>query len=209
MLDKVLSKVDLKSIDAVICNGDFTDMYYNPFEFDQLDTCELIVQKLLALKKPLLAVPGNHDPYETLDIFDDYNINLHGKFKVFGGLNFVGFGGAATPFNTIFEPTEEEIERGLNKNADKVVGGVLVVHNPPKNTKCDKIESGEHVGSDSVRKIIEKSKPLFVVCGHIHEAGSIDKIGNSVIFNPGAVFEGSWGVVDINNKEVKCELRKV
>src|SRR3989338_788298 len=206
-LAKVLDKVNFKDIDLVICNGDFTDMYYNPSDFDQVDMCEVIVEKLLALKKPLLAIPGNHDPYETLDVFEDYGINLHGKFKKVGGLNFVGFGGAATPFNTIFEPTEEEIEKGLNKNADKIIGAVLVVHNPPKNTKCDKVTTGEHVGSANIRKIIEHNKPLFVVSGHIHEAVSLDKIGNSVVLNPGAVFEGKYAIVEIKGKDVKVELK--
>lgn len=208
-LAKVLDKVNMKNIDMIICNGDFTDMFYNPSDFDQVDMCEVLVEKLLALNKPLLVVPGNHDPYETLDVFEDYGINLHGKFKNVGGINFVGFGGAATPFNTIFEPSEEEIERTLNKNADKILGGILVVHNPPKDTKCDKVSTGEHVGSANIRKTIEHSKPLLVICGHIHEAFSVDKIGNSVILNPGAVFENRFALVEIKGKDVKCELKDV
>ncbi len=208
-LSKILDKVNPKDIDLIICNGDFTDMFYNPSDLDQIDMCELIIEKLLVLRKPILAIPGNHDPYETLDVFDDYNINLHERSKEFGGLRFVGFGGATTPFNTIFEPSEEDIEKGLGKFKEKIKKGVLVVHNPPKNTKCDKITTGEHVGSPNIRKFIEKDRPLFVVCGHIHEAESVDKIGDSVVLNPGAVFEGKYAIVGIKNNEVKCELKKV
>jgi len=63
---------------------------------------------------------------------------------------------------------------------------VLVVHAAPYKTKLDWI-AGSHNGNRTVRSFIEKTKPELVVCGHLHEnAGKQDKIGKSIIVNPGA-----------------------
>lgn len=46
---------------------------------------------------------------------------------------------------------------------------VYVFHAPPFGTKLDMISSNVHVGSKSIRKFIEKNKPLLTLHGHIHE----------------------------------------
>jgi len=86
---------------------------------------------------------------------------------------------------------------------------VLVAHNPPKNTKVDTTIMKKHVGSESIRKFIEKRQPILVISAHIHEARAVDKIGKSTLFYPGALFEGYYGIVEIKGKDVKCESRKI
>ena len=76
--------------DLVICPGDFTDMFSAPTEFSQLDIANLVMQKLLIPNRPLLCVPGNHDPYEILDVFEQYGANLHNKTKSLMKMNFMG-----------------------------------------------------------------------------------------------------------------------
>ena len=206
---KLVDSIRSRDFDLVICPGDFTDMYNIPEGFSQLDIAELIVQKLLSLGKPVFCIPGNHEPYEIVEVFDDYGVNLHEKTRELKGYEFVGFGGAATPFNTKFEPTDEEIDAALEKRVKDVKGKfILVVHNPPLGTKLDKVETGEHVGSKAVRKFIEKEKPLLAISAHIHEAVGIDKLGNTTLFYPGASYEGYYGLVEID-KEVKCEIKKL
>lgn len=208
-LSDLINNIKERDFDIVLCPGDFTDMFNIPEGYSQMDVAELVLLKLLSLGKPLLCVPGNHDPYDILDIFEEYNVNLHEKARTFKGLKFVGFGGAETPFNTKFEPTEDEIREHL----DRLVKGtkdisVLVTHNPPHNTKVDKTETGEHVGSKSVRVFIEKHQPVLAVSAHIHEAGGADKIGKTTVFYPGAVFSGYYGIVKID-KNVECEIKKI
>ncbi|RLI97258.1 MAG: metallophosphoesterase [Candidatus Aenigmatarchaeota archaeon] len=199
-----------RDFDAIICPGDFTDMYSVPKEFSQIDIAELIVQKLLSLGKPVLCVPGNHDPYEIIDVFDDYDINLHANTKRVGGETFIGWGGAPTPFNTIFEPTDDETKETLDSlgtKADKRF--ILVTHDPPKDTNLDKVESGDHVGSPVIRGFIEKKQPILAISAHIHESGGQDKIGDSTLFYPGALFSGKYGVVEIEGDNVKCEIKSL
>ncbi len=206
---RLMDRMKEHTFDLVICPGDFTDMYNTPEGYSQLDISELVVQKLLSLGRPVLCIPGNHEPYDILDVFDEYGVNLHEKVRQISGIEFVGFGGAATPFNTKFEPTEEEIRHGLEKRLREIKGKfILVTHNPPFGTNLDKIETGEHVGSKAIREIIEKEKPTLAISAHVHEAGGTDKIGDTVLFYPGASFEGYYGIVEID-KEIRCEIKKI
>jgi len=209
---QALDHIKTEGIDLIVCPGDFTDMFAVPEGFSQLDIADMILQKIMALKVPVLCVPGNHDPYEVLELFNEYNVNLHGKLKKIKGFAFIGWGGAPTPFNTIFEPSEEETKEELEAlylkvKADKFV---LVVHNPPKETKLDLTFTNKHVGSPAIRAFIEKKQPILAISAHIHEAIGTDKIGNTTLFYPGALFEGYYGIAEIDQKgAVKCELRKI
>ncbi len=210
-LKKIVDDTKHEGIDLVICPGDFTDIFATPKEFDQIDMAELIIQKILSLKIPVFCVPGNHDPYEIIEVFNEFGTNLHNKKTVFKGMPFIGFGGAATPFNTKFEPSDEEIKESLEKNSSGLKPGkfILVVHNPPKNTKLDLTASGQHVGSEAVRNFIIEKKPVLSLSAHIHESRGEDKLGSSILFYPGAVFEGYYGIIEIEGKGIKTEIKKI
>ncbi|MCK5096963.1 MAG: metallophosphoesterase, partial [Desulfobacteraceae bacterium] len=45
---------------------------------------------------------------------------------------------------------------------------ILISHSPPYSC-LDQLPDGQHMGSKSILNYIKKSKPAFVVCGHIHE----------------------------------------
>jgi Icc-related predicted phosphoesterase len=196
-------------VDLIICPGDFTDIFNTPEGFSQLDIAELIIHKLLSLKKPVLCVPGNHDPYEIIDIFEEYGVNLHGCVKTFNNIDFVGFGGAETPFHTKFEPSESEIEDCFKKIEPNIKNRfVLVTHNPAFNTRFDEIPNNKHVGSKAIRSFIENKKPILAISAHIHERGGIDSLGDTKMFYPGPIFEGYYGIIEIN-ENVNCEIKKV
>jgi len=209
MLGKLVDTVKGKNFDVVICPGDFTDMFSIPKEFSQIDIANLILQKILALKLPTLSIPGNQDPYEILELFNDYKMNLHSKIKTVKGIDFIGWGGALTPFNTIFEPTDEETKETLELLGKKTKphNFVLITHDPPKDTNMDKASTGNHVGSPVIRDFIEKNQPILAISAHIHESSGTDKMGKTTLFYPGAVFNGNYGVVEIEGKKVKCEQK--
>jgi Icc-related predicted phosphoesterase len=209
ILSKFVEKIRNEDFDLIVFPGDFTEMSNIPEGFNQIDVAEIIIQKLLALNKPLFCVPGNHEPYEVLELLVDYGINIHNEVKALRNFSFFGFGGASTPFNTKFEPTEEEISQSLESISKKIKGpSVLVTHSPPKNTKVDKTESGEHVGSEAVRRFIEKHSPVLAISAHIHESGGIDRVGKTTIFYPGPLYDNVYGFVELDKKHVKCEIRK-
>jgi len=193
--------------DIVVCTGDFTD-YFLPKGFGRIDIGETIVEELKAFKKPLIVVPGSWDK-DLIEFFDKKNISVHGKGKVVDDVGFYGYGGAQTPFNTPFEPSEEEIENGLEKAYHDVIEAeikIQVTHAPPKGTAVDIITTGAHVGSNTVRKFIDKVQPNAAFCSHIHEGRGVDEIGNTKIINSGRFPEGYCGLAEIDKGSVSAKI---
>jgi uncharacterized protein len=67
---------------------------------------------------------------------------------------------------------------------------IFVLHSPPRDTRCDMIGAGVHVGSRAIRAFIERHQPPLVLSGHIHESPRVssawrDGIGRTVVVNPG------------------------
>lgn len=197
-------------IDMVMILGDFPG--YGVFRNKELSMKEIksILNGLQNLN--LLAIPGNCDHPEVLDLFNDLGINIHEKLKEINEINLVGFGGSnITPFNSPFEIEEEEIYSRLKNLMEKVKGNkvILALHCPPKDTNCDRTVNGAHVGSSSIRKIIEEFQPFLAVCSHIHEAaGSTDRIGKTQVANIGMLSHGNIGIIETDG-EIRIELRNL
>jgi Icc-related predicted phosphoesterase len=67
---------------------------------------------------------------------------------------------------------------------------LFILHSPPRDTHCDRIASGAHVGSRAIRAFVERWQPPLVLSGHIHEAPRLsssyrDTLGRTVVVNPG------------------------
>ena len=163
----------------------------------------------------ILVIPGNSDLLKILDVLDEFNANLHERCKEIDGIKLAGFGGSnITPYNSPFEMEEKEIYSGLKKLMKHNCGSkmILALHCPPKDTNCDRLVNGEHVGSISIRRIIEEFQPSLVVCSHIHEsAGSSDSIGKTRVANIGMLSHGNIGIIETNgnNGEIRITLRNV
>ncbi len=207
-LSNVLAELK-NDFDVLVCPGDFTDIGLSLMGFSREDMLQIMLDELLSCGKPVLTLPGNHDPPETHKIFDDYGVNLHGTGKVIDGIGFFGFGGAKTPFGTPFEPSEEQTTEGLKRAFDAVAGAkkkIMITHNPPKNTKLDAVMSGQHVGSQAIRDFILKNKPDAAISAHIHEARGVDELGTTKLIYPGTVSEGWFGIIDAG-EAIKTEIR--
>ncbi len=171
---------------------------------------EDILERVKTSKIKTLAVPGNCDPRPIQQILEKHGISLHRKKEDYGGTTFVGLGGSnTTPFNTPFELTESEIEEDLDSVSNGVKNGwILVTHVPPYGTCADLTPDGIHVGSKAVRKIIDRKQPRLSLCAHIHEARCTDKIGDTVIVNPGPISKGFAAAITID-KSAKVELLEI
>jgi len=97
------------------------------------------------------------------------------------------------------------IEEDLDKiNVDNKT--IMSIHQPPHGLELDVCSNGKRVGSKSIYKWIEKTQPLLVLCGHIHESYSITgvwktNIGKTVIIQPG---QANW--VEMSTTMVKIEI---
>lgn len=213
MLRKVL-EIEV-GIDVIVFAGDIAP-YRSPQKTFEYLSRALDIAKMYRVSL-FLAVPGN------MDIAEHYNriespayVNLHNAYKLYGDHIFLGIGGSTpTPFRTLFELTEDDIERSLEGlyNSIRVLEStktlVLVSHAPPYGTKCDTAYTGSHIGSRAIRNFIEKHKPALSICGHVHESRCIDTIENTVVVNPGPLSRGFYAVIELGREGVRAYQRSL
>jgi len=158
----------------------------------------------------VLMMPGNDDIWEIDEIISSSKrvinplkkvVNMEYGYQIIS-LDYVN----PTPWNTPREADENEIMKMLEKYLEKIENTGKVIcnfHCPPDNTNIDlapKLDKklrpvykfGElelqHVGSKSIRKFMEKYSPLLGLHGHIHEAEGYDKVGRTLVINPGSQY---------------------
>ncbi len=203
----LVDRLEGRKFDVVVCPGDFTD-YKLPPGFTQRDLAKIVIEELRTISKNVIAVPGSWDK-EIIDLLDKEKVSVHGKGRIIDGVGFYGYGGGRTPFNTPFEPSDEEIAKGLKnayKDVEKSQTKIQITHMPPAGTRTDVIFSGAHVGSEAIRKFIEENSPAAAICSHIHEARGIDTLNKTKIINSGRFPEGYVGIISLKEGNVSAEV---
>ncbi|MBU0961931.1 MAG: metallophosphoesterase family protein [Proteobacteria bacterium] len=200
---------DISSADLIILTGDLTN-------YGSRHDARDILNQVLAVNPHVLAQVGNLDDFAINDYLDALNMNIHGQARLFRrGVCLMGCGGSnPTPFNTLTEFSEIELgnileqayleARNFIELAQPLerhqIPLILVSHTPPLNTALDLLPDGSHVGSSAVRSFIERNQPPLCLTGHIHEAKGSDRIGETLILNPGMINKGGWIDILIDNK---------
>lgn len=151
------------------------------------------------------------------------------KLHEFNKFNIIGYGLSNSQERIIKKPkkklTKLEIKKldklyfkamkffsDLYKSTNKKYPIIFISHNIPYNTKLDIVKDrksyahGKHLGSYVARKFCEKYKPLICIGGHVHEGIGRDKIGKTIIINPGY---GEKAQVLIDIDEGKGKVRSV
>lgn len=196
-------EVEISKADLVVLSGDIT-------HFGRKDDAMQVINTFFEINSKIIAVTGNCDYPEVLEYLEEKGINIEEKIKSYMGIDFTGLGGSLyTPFNTPNEYPDDYYEEKLEMIRPKTEKTplILVSHQPPKNTKLDKIMLNKYIGSMSVRKFIESSQPLACLCGHIHESKGIDKIGDTQLVNPGPWRAKNYAIIDIEGKSIDIKLR--
>lgn len=200
-----------KNADLVFFGGDFA-------KFNCPETGKTALEALLKNSGSIFAVLGNCDEPDFISEIEDADICVQKSMVFKDGLVIAGSGGGSKfSGDTPFERTEDElvqdfdvIKNSLSQIADddgKCSSLVLIMHNPPKDTKTDVIPGDIHVGSQKLREFIESVQPVLVVTGHIHESAGIDKIGESTVINPGALMEGKYALAELKKTAGKWVVK--
>jgi uncharacterized protein len=134
------------------------------------------------------VIPGNHEsPEQIAQLCDKYGLNnFHGAKIEIGGYYVVGLGCSnPTPFDTPGEYSEEELTRRASAfNGLKPM--IAIFHCPPYMTRLDRIANLRHAGSTAIRDFLQREKPRYFFCGHIHEAGGVaEQLGETSAMNVG------------------------
>jgi Icc-related predicted phosphoesterase len=147
---------DLTDVDLVLLGGDLT-------HFAGIDVARALVEEIQEAGPRVLAVCGNCDLPEIESYLEETGIALDRRAKVIAGAD----ARAAAEGSSATGPT------------------ILLSHQPPYGTKCDRVLKLRHVGSRAIRALIEDWQPDLVLCGHIHESIGSDLIGETRVINPG------------------------
>ncbi|MBR9678804.1 MAG: hypothetical protein GON13_00870 [Nanoarchaeota archaeon] len=176
--DLVRKAID-NNVDAVILCGDIT----------------MFGMEVKGLIKPfknanlkVLAIPGNHESFALVDFFSQFYgpnfFNLENGVYKSKGVGFFGSSGTRMGVSGESEKNIEDVLLEKGKDVESLAKRVMVVHEPPYNTKLDNI--GFSAGSIGVRKAIEKLQPDLCLCGHMHETfGLEDSINKTRVINVG------------------------
>ena len=216
----VLDTMDdiFKQADAVVFGGDFAECF-------KPETGKEALERLCKKHDSIFAVLGNCDNEDFLEDLEDQDVSVEKALVFHDGLAFAGSGGG-TFFTgkTEFERTEDEclgdfdiVKNSVEQSGDSSLWKslILVSHNPPVGEKIDSFDGEHHAGSQKFTDFIKANKPLAVVCGHIHEGTAIEKIGDTVVINPGSLGEaGTYAWLELEKdgdgwKVSKAELQKL
>lgn len=184
---------ELDKADGILVTGDLTIM-------GGIEEAGKVMKKLQTRNIPVFAQIGNMDKPEVTGWLDEAHVNMHLTCRELSTDTAVFGVGASTitPFNTPSEYPEEKFAEWLESGWNEVRNyphKILVSHNPPKDTKCDMIPGGVHVGSIAIREFILKNQPEICICGHIHESRGTDMLGRTAILNPGPLADGGYVLV--------------
>jgi len=146
------------------------------------------IEALSGIEIPTIVVPGNHESHaelaEACSGMDNFHV-LHGSGVRLGAIRFFGIGGGipVTPFGPwSFDLSDDDAAALLVPPPDEFV---FITHSPPLGC-LDTLVNQYHAGSGAVRAFIERSRPRYVVCGHIHEnAGRQGEVDGIPVINAG------------------------
>jgi Icc-related predicted phosphoesterase len=178
-LNIVLDNIKKYNPDLVVICGDIT----------QFGPGDLAKNFLDQIPTDTFAITGNID---TLDVIKGIKeskatfLELN-KIKRYG-YTFVGTNGI----------DNNQVEKLDNKKYfdEKTI---LITHIPPYETQ-DKVFVGVFGGSIELRNLIEKYKPILVLCGHIHENPGYIEVFNSIIVNCSMGKRGEGAIIEIKDK---------
>ena len=173
-----------------------------------------LIDEIRILNKNIYAQIGNMDTGEVEKYLDETGINVHKRLVGLSGqVHLLGLGySTPTPFSTPSEVDENQIRTWLDSiegQAAKADNLIFMSHTPPLGTRADLLSSGVNVGSRAVREFIEKVRPAVCVTGHIHEARSVDQVGDTIVINPGTLASGGYVRLSFDGLKLGAELRQV
>lgn len=171
---------------------------------------DLAAERLAGTGIRLYAMTGNDDPPELQSVLRESTVLTEtedGVLDLGEGITMISCGYSnPTPWHTPRELDDEELERRIEKVADQVERperAVFNLHVPPARTAIDKapaldkslkpvVKGGalvtQSVGSEAVRRVLERYQPMLGLHGHIHESRGAVRLGSTLAINPGSEY---------------------
>jgi Icc-related predicted phosphoesterase len=172
---------------------------------------EMLLEEIDTEGLTTVVMPGNDDDFQVDDIIRDYEdrgiILPLERTVAIGGYETVSVAHTnPTPWETPREADERHLARIIKHEVSKLRDpgkAIFNFHCPPFGTRLDLAPeldrnlrpvvvagqvSFKPVGAKAVRDAILKYKPMLGLHGHIHESYGAEKLGDTVILNPGSEY---------------------
>lgn len=164
-----------------------------------------ILERARAIHPNILAQLGNMDQPVVTQYLKEQGVNIHRESQLISAgvpdFGVMGVGASTyTPFGTPSEVSEEEMALWLEETyaqAEAFTHLLAVIHTPPHNTLADDVGAGTHVGSKAVRAFLERVQPDLCLTGHIHESPCEDRLGKTILINPGQLSSGGYARIEL------------
>jgi Icc-related predicted phosphoesterase len=168
---------------------------------------ELAEERLESTDVQAFMMLGNDDYPELEPLLEGRSVRNveHDVVELPGGFEMISLGYSnRTPWDSPRELDEEDLAKRIDERAERLTDpahAVFNFHVPPHDTHLDqaalldgrfrpRVEGGQivigHVGSTAVREAVERYRPLLGLHGHIHESPGAQRLGRTVILNPGS-----------------------
>lgn len=160
-----------------------------------------VFARLDALGLPVLTVRGNTDRAWHDRILKDYPRirSLHACTITVQGCPFVGISGTLPlPFRTRLKLFEDKLVTSIAPLITPHT--ILVTHPPPFGTR-DRVLGRHSAGSRGVARLIRRTRPRLLLCGHIHEDPGTTRIGSTLVVNCN-IAGGMGAVIDIDPQDL-------
>ena len=186
------------------------DEIFNKLMVERMQNWLNLASEKFKGERKLYVSPGNDDRFVIDEVLKngDSIVACEGELEELpDGFKMVTCGWVnPTPWHTSRELPDEKLEGMLEELMNKTADCAKLLcnfHAPPYNSGLDtaprvnpdlsvKVGFGgiefDRMGSKSVRKMIEKYKPLLGLHGHIHESAGFRRIGRTLCVNPGSEY---------------------
>ncbi len=194
--DTIKSRIHAYRPDVVVAAGDFGTRR-DP---------ESAIAELNRFPVRVLAVRGNFDPPAAEGIMARYanvsSLNLR-EIEV-GGCAFAGVSGAfMLPFRTRVRLREGRARQWLLNRVGAET--ILVSHPPPRGVR-DMVAGRVHAGSGMIADVVASRQPRLVICGHIHEAPGIGRLGRTMVVNCAVGRRCSGAIIEIDGERLDVTM---
>jgi len=176
-----------------------------------IEWLELLLEQIDTKKVKAIVMPGNDDDLSVDRIIKEYDdrgvVYPLGQVISIAGHEAISLAHTnPTPWDTPREADERHLARMIEEEVSRLKDpqkAIFNFHCPPYGTRLDLAPeldkdlrpvtvagqiSFKPVGSRAVRDSILKYKPMLGLHGHIHESYGAERLGDTVILNPGSEY---------------------
>ena len=169
----VARQASRREVQAVVLAGDLVNYHRG----------HAIMGALATLPKPAYVVRGNTDPrYVERAMATTGGLrSLDYKRYQLSGAAIVGISGTLPiPFCSRIGWFEAQ---RLDRLATQIDSRTILVAHPPPWGVRDRVAGRWHAGSRGLRRLVARLSPAVLICGHIHEAAGIERLGRTLVVN--------------------------